>query len=112
MSKRRNSLLIAATSIALVAGGLTLATPAYAASDIGGLNITAACQNILGSAWYATTSNASNPWSWRCVKPPVANFSVSLGDQGSMNSVCVSNYGAGAYAVLTYSSAYGWRCYR
>jgi hypothetical protein len=29
-----------------------------------------------------------------------------------MSTVCRSNYGAGAYAVLTYYSAYGWRCYR
>ena len=109
MSKRRNSLLVAATSIILVAGSMTLATPAYAASDIGGLNITAACKAILGSAWSATTNNPSNPWSWYCVKP---GSSVSLGTQASMNDVCLSNYGAGAYAVLTYSSAYGWRCYR
>jgi hypothetical protein len=42
---------------------MTLATPAYAASDIGGLNITAACKAIFGSAWSATTKNPSNPYS-------------------------------------------------
>ena len=109
MSKRRNSLLMAAASIALAAGSISFAAPAHAASDIGGLNITAACKAIFGSAWSATTSNPSNPYSWRCVKP---GSSISLGDRASMSTVCRSNYGAGAYAVLTYYSAYGWRCYR
>lgn len=78
-------------------------------SDIGGLNITAACKAMLGSDWSATTVNASDPYGWKCVKP---GSSIALTGHAAMNDVCRSNYGAGAYAVLTYSSSYGWRCYR
>ena len=109
MSKRRNSFFMAAASIALAAGTIASAAPAYAASDIGGLNITAFCKANFGSAWSATTNNPSSPYSWYCVKP---GSSIAIGGTPGMNDVCYSNYGAGAYAVLTYYSAYGWRCYR
>jgi hypothetical protein len=109
MSKRRNSLLMAAASIIFAAGTMAFAAPAHAASDIGGLDITGFCKANLGSAWSATTVNTSDPYGWRCVKP---GSSIAISGQAGMNDVCYSNYGAGAYAVLTYSSSYGWRCYR
>ncbi|EPD84189.1 hypothetical protein HMPREF1529_02240 [Microbacterium sp. oral taxon 186 str. F0373] len=108
MIKRRN-IMVGLASVVLAAGAVFTGTPAFAASDIGGLNIDAACKAILGSAWSATTVNPADPYGWRCVKP---GSSVALSSQASMNDVCRSNYGAGAYAVLTHSSSYGWRCYR
>jgi len=53
--------------------------------------------------------NASDPYGWRCVKP---GSSVAVSGKAAMDDVCRINHGAGAYAVLTYSSSYGWRCYR
>ncbi|SDP14005.1 hypothetical protein SAMN04487788_2315 [Microbacterium testaceum StLB037] len=91
------------------AGASVLTGPAQAASDIGGLNITAACKAWLGNDWSAVTVNASDPYGWRCVKP---GSSVAVSGKAAMDDVCRINHGAGAYAVLTYSSSYGWRCYR
>ncbi len=109
MFKRRKSVLALATSLVLAAGSMALAAPAHAASDIGGLNITGYCKANFGTQWSAITVNASDPYGWRCVKP---GSSIAISGKAAMNDVCYSNYGAGAYAVLTYSSSYGWRCYR
>jgi hypothetical protein len=109
MSKRRNSLLVAATSIVLAAGSMTLAAPAYAASDVGGLDISRFCRAALGSNWYATTTNPSDPSSWRCRTASGASLLVGV---SGLHNTCRIQYGNSAVAVLTYYSAYGWRCYR
>jgi len=49
MIKRRN-IMVGLASVVLAAGAVFTGTPAFAASDIGGLNIDAACKAILGSA--------------------------------------------------------------
>lgn len=109
MSKLRNALASTAVAALIVAGSVLAATPAQAASDVGGLDISRYCRAALASNWYATTTNASDPYSWRC--RTASGASLIVGNSG-LQETCRLQYGRSAVAVLTYRSAYGWRCYR
>ena len=109
MSKSRK-LSYAITSIALAAAVTTGGTtPAHAASDVGGLDISRYCRAVLSPSWYASIPNPSDPYGWVCRTASGASFRVGL---SGLHDTCRLQYGRSAVAVLTYYSAYGWRCYR
>lgn len=84
-------------------------TPAHAASDVGGLDISRYCRAVLSPSWYASIPNPSDPYGWVCRTASGASFKVGL---TGLHDTCRIQYGRSAVAVLTYYSAYGWRCYR
>jgi hypothetical protein len=109
--KRFRTLWSTSVAAILVAGGLTFATatPAQAATQLGGVSVQGAC-----NVQYPGTSAvvvANNVFGWRCRTywsgGPVDYSNINLSQQ------CRAQYGNGAYAsYLDYNNAYSWRCYR
>lgn len=109
MSKSR-SLACALASLALTAAVATAgASPAHAASDVGGLDISRYCRVALSPSWYASIPKPSDPYGWVCRTANGASLRVGV---TGLHDTCRIQYGSSAVAVLTYYSAYGWRCYR
>lgn len=109
MPKTRTLSTLAASLVLAAAATVGGTTPAHAASDVGGLDISRYCRTVLSSSWYASIPNPSDPYGWVCRTASGASLKVGL---TGLHDTCRIQYGRTAVAVLTYYSAYGWRCYR
>jgi hypothetical protein len=107
MSKQRFFLAAGALLIPLVIGGVA-ASPASAATRLGGVDMQRACttQNP-GMGLAAVVTDQHNAYSWRCTSP--WGYSVGI----DTNRECVTQYGSGAYAGLdSTANPYSWYCQR
>lgn len=102
-------LLVAAAIAAAVAGGvLGAATPASAASRLGGIDMGRVCSTQNGSSWWVPYLVAQNAYGWRCW-----NDQIRQSRTIDLNWGCRILYGAGAWASTSNSnSPYAWSCYR
>jgi hypothetical protein len=113
-----------ATAAALFGSTLLTATPAEAATPLGGVDMQRACRTQYPSGWgltahvsdwknsaFGSTGYANDPdnaYTWRCWAPwDHRTYSIDV------NRACVNQYGRGAYAGLGNSTdPYSWYCRR
>lgn len=102
----------------LVAAAITLATPtaAPAATNLGGLDLSAYCKSEASSNKdLAYAEHSGSAYNWRCWS---ATGTIWTGYKWwsssiDMNAACRWRYGAGAWASTNGSSApTAWQCYR
>ncbi len=100
-------------TIALLGAGLTLgaasATPAMAATSLGGVDMQQACNTQYPSAGLiALVTDSNSAFSWRCVNT-TSGFQIGI----NVNTACASQYGAGATAAYwDAGNPYSWYCQR
>ena len=95
---------ILSVALALLAGVATLsvASPASAATSLGGVDMQRAC-NVQHPGSTATVLNQTDAYSWRCVGGATYGINVS--------AACANQYWPGAYAGLgSTTNPYSWYC--
>lgn len=97
-----------ASGIAVATCLLGGATPALAATRIGGVDMQAACNSQQPAfGLRAVVKDQHNAYSWRCEAP--WGYSTGI----DVNRACTSQYGPGTYAGLADSrNPYTWYCQR
>ena len=108
---RGRTTLVGAACVVLAAGGLGLVTasPAQAATRLGGVDMQRACDTQWpGYGLTAHVNDPNNAYSWRCWAPwDHTSYGIDV------NRECVTQYGAGAYAGLgSTTNPYSWFCQR
>lgn len=99
--------LIAAAVLATSGAAVTLASPAYAAYELGGIDVNSACHEQYGGSAKAVLVGRLSAWDWKC----------DTGDRLSpvdMNRACRTqyNYGPNVWAQPNDTrSPWSWRCY-
>ena len=102
-----------AVGLALVTGSLfgatAVATPAHAATDLGGVSVWNACVYQHGTPSYVVLVS-SNVLGWRC---QYHGGAVSTYEGVNLTQECKRVHGGSAYAAyLDYNNPYSWRCWR
>jgi len=114
LASRRIVGIVVAMLVALPGISLAAASPATAATRLGGVDVQLYCDNVLGRLNYAqftaVWSKFNDPYSWRCQPVVLPKLYPSL--SVDMNRACVLKYGKGAYAGLAARNVTGWFCQR
>ncbi|KAA2252268.1 hypothetical protein F0L68_36670 [Solihabitans fulvus] len=105
---RRRAAAVAVGAIGLAGGAVAMATPASAATIIGGIDVGQQCSVQTWRPLEARLLDPNNAYSWRCYSKWTQNYYGV-----DMDGACRNQYGAGAFSVvLDPNNAYSWRCAR